>query len=214
MKKSTKTQQFGANTLEALRSIPSGVVESAVKDVAQETVKGLWEQLLGAGEYAKSPKKHAGDLSEGQELNLQLFQQETVQKTTHMTERIAAIDYHREIVEGGKREEAKLSYALETKVEEIIIELKQLVNSSQELAVTYKEIAVDQRMQNPGKYHIAFFELMLKVVREARQKIEDSGAWLQAMKSKKGQKSYWNMFETHGTSFGLSNERVVATQSG
>lgn len=212
--KQKNVQYVDANPIEALRSISSGVIQSAAKDLGQESMKSLWEQFLGAGEYKKSPKNRGGDLVEGQELQLQTLQTESVQKTTHMTERIAAIDYHREIVDAGKNQEKRFSFALETKVQEIIIELKQLVNSSQELAVTYKEVATEQRMEKPGTYHMAFFELMLKVVKEARQKVEDSGAWLAAMKSKKGQRNYWNMFKKHKDSFSLSNERVVATQTG
>jgi hypothetical protein len=44
--------------------------------------------------------------------------------------------------------------------------------------------------------------------------VEDSGAWLSAMSGKKGKKTYWSEFKKHGTSFGMSNERSVATQTG
>jgi hypothetical protein len=55
---------------------------------------------------------------------------------------------------------------------------------------------------------------MLTVIRGARMKVEDSGAWLSTMQGKKGKKNYWAMFKKHGTSFGMSNERQVATQTG
>src|SRR3989344_5698474 len=72
----------------------------------------------------------------------------------------------------------------------------------------------EQQIVNPGKYHVSFFEWVLLLVRQARMKVEDSSAWLGAFKSKKAKKQYWSMFKKHGTTFGLSNERVVSTQTG
>ena len=59
-----------------------------------------------------------------------------------------------------------------------------------------------------------FFEWMLAVIRAAREKVEDSNAWLGTVKGKGAQRNYWNMFKKHGTTFGLSGERAVATQVG
>jgi hypothetical protein len=82
------------------------------------------------------------------------------------------------------------------------------------LQIEFKEVAIEQRIVNPGKYHTSFFEWVLSAIRIARMKVEDSGAWLSASKGKKAKKDYWQMFKKHGTTFGLSNERVVATQTG
>ncbi|HLD02068.1 MAG TPA: DUF5660 family protein, partial [Patescibacteria group bacterium] len=59
-----------------------------------------------------------------------------------------------------------------------------------------------------------FFEWMLSVIRIARMKVEDSGAWMAALSSKKKGKGYWQMFKKHGTTFGMSHERNVSTQTG
>ena len=46
------------------------------------------------------------------------------------------------------------------------------------------------------------------------KKVEDSGAWLGKVQGKGAKKGYWGMFKQHGTTFGLSGERSVATQVG
>jgi hypothetical protein len=46
-------------------------------------------------------------------------------------------------------------------------------------------------------------------------KIEDGRAWLETFaKRKKKKLGYWKMYKKHGTTFGLSHERTIATQTG
>ncbi len=86
---------------------------------------------------------------------------------------------------------------------------------SQELEITYKDMAIEQRIVKPGKYHLNFFQFVLSMVRSARMKIEESSAWLSVAKGKNGKKqNYWQMFKKHGTTFGMSSERAIATQAG
>ena len=77
-----------------------------------------------------------------------------------------------------------------------------------------KEVAVEQHAVTPGKYHKSFFSWLLSIIRNARMKVEDSGAWLAAMHSKKKSREYGAMAKKHGTTFTLNNERNVATQVG
>src|SRR5205807_1175361 len=114
------------------------------------------------------------------------------------------------ILHTESRKSSEESHELQVTIEQILIELKQLMAGSKELQITYKELAVEQRMEKPGKYHINFFAWMLQMVQRARMQIEDSAAWLGAMKSKRGENGYWKQFEKKGTTFGLSNERSVA----
>src|SRR3989338_3918607 len=93
-------------------------------------------------------------------------------------------------------------------------EIKKLADSSTELQMQFKEVAVEQYATKPGKYHKNFFSWLLSIIRNARMKVEDSGAWLAAMHSKKKSREYGAMAKKHGTSFTLNNERTVATQVG
>lgn len=208
-KQQNKTKQYvNQNTLESLTSVSKGVAGALnPKDFG----KGLWEQVLNMGNEKRQGAKSKGELKEGQELDISsLSQREKAQKL----EIEPGIDYRREILRGEERINKEQTHELSVKIQEIILELKQLMNVSQELKVEFKEIAVEPRIANPGKYHVSFFEWVLLIVKQARMKVEDSAAWLGAFKSKKAKKQYWSMFKKHGTTFGLSNERVVATQTG
>lgn len=130
----------------------------------------------------------------------------------------AAIRYHEQFQDKviKSREQASRSemHQMHQNVEQIKVELSKLIASSQVLKMEFAEVGVDQTTQNIGTYHLNLFEWMLAVIRAARQKVEDSNAWLGTVKGKGAKKGYWGMFKKHGTTFGLSGERAVATQVG
>jgi hypothetical protein len=100
------------------------------------------------------------------------------------------------------------------KLQQIMAELQRLISSSKELKLEFADVNVDAPPPQAGEYHLNFFDWLLLTIRTAREKVEDSGAWLNAVKGKNKKKGYWGMFKKHGTSFGLSNERSIATQAG
>lgn len=208
--KSKPKQYVDQNPIEAIRDLGRGVVQSAATDLGKGVVNEMWNQLLGVSK--EKAKKPSGELHEGEELELALVSQNTQKETAQYVE--PGIEYKREVIHAEKRILGENQQELSVKVEEILIELKKLTKTSQELAVEFKEVSVEQAPNKPGKYHLAFFEWLLTLVKVARLKVEDSASWLTLFKSKKKQKGYWNMFKKHGTTFGLSNERVVATQVG
>lgn len=205
--KKKQTNYADKNPLEVLKGMGTGVLDSAVNDLAKQGVSDLWEQLLGGSSEDKS--HNAGDLEEGQEIDLKKHGKS--EKREHAA---PAMNYHHEIVETEKRASRENQQSIHSKIQEILVELKKISETSTEIAMEFKEVTVEQRIEKPGEYHVSFFQWMLSVIKAARVRIEDSGAWLNTMKSKKGQKNYWAMFKKHGTSFGLSNERVVSTQVG
>lgn len=191
-----KRQFVKDNSIEALLNIGSAMVDQ---------IKGDYNEQ----------KSQGGDLTEGQEIELKKSPaSENREKARQMPDIDPGIDYKREILRGERAIIQENSREIEVKIQEIIIELKRLTQTSTVLQAEFKEVTVEQRIEKPGKYHLSFFEWVLIMVRAARVKVEDSGAWLEMFKSKKAQKQYWNMFKKHGTTFGLSNERVVATQTG
>lgn len=199
-----KQQYINHNIIESSRNIGSGVVSDMLSQVFDSTVD------------EKSQRQEVGgDLVEGREVTLsRLAQKQKVSEEKFPALNIEpGIDYRREIIHGERKILQRQTQEIAAKIQEIIIELKRLTTSSKELQVQFKEVSVAQ-VPNPGKYHQTFFEWMLIVIKQARMKVEDSGAWLAAAKSKNAKKQYWSMFKKHGTSFGLSNERVVATQTG
>jgi len=219
--KTTKTQlrNFDKNFIEAGRDITNGVVDSVKKDLLQQGVNTAWKRFLGdfsdmnskdTQNGVKEGPVASGDLREGEELDL-------VIKTewAKVEPALNYMDSYRNDVlhfeERGTREENR---ELKAKIEEIKTELIKLSESSSELEVEFKDIAIQTLPQNPGKYHLNFFEWVLVTIRNARMRIEDSAAWVSVVSGKKNKKNYWNLAKQHGTSFSLSGERVVAQQTG
>jgi hypothetical protein len=201
------------NPLEAFdepTGIVKGVADSLKKDViGMESARQMWKQLLVDEEKASTHKEV--EMHEGEEVDL-MGHGEKKDNHGHVE---AGIDYHREITHFAERAHHHENTELEQKVQEIVNELQRLVDSSSTLIqAEYQDIAVMQAPSEVGKYHVNFFDWMLSVIQNARMKVEDSGAWLTAMQSKKGKKNYWAMFKKHGTTFGMSNERQVSTQTG
>ncbi len=199
------------NPIEAIRDIGASVVESAKNDLARGLVTDLWDQMLGT-EIGKenTTRQTSGDLKEGQEITLK----KQPKKEDKKPQIEAGWDYTGEIIHAEKRISQTENRELSARVSEIMIELKKLTSSSKELEAVFREITVEQKPVNPGKYHLNFFEWMLSTIRSARMKIEDSKNWASVFASKKGKKEYWSLFKKHGTSFGLSGERTAATQTG
>lgn len=210
-KQKTKTKQYvDQNPIEAIRDLGRGAVQSAATDLGKGVVNEMWNQLLGVSK--EKAKKPSGELHEGEEVDLtKLLAQKEETSQTYVE---PGIDYKREVIHAEKRILGENQQELSVKVEEILIELKKLTKTSQELAVEFKEVTVEQAPAKPGKYHLAFFEWLLTLVKVARLKVEDSASWLSLFKSKKKQKGYWNMFKKHGTTFGMSSERGIATAAG
>ncbi len=211
-------QYVEKNPIEELLSIGTGAV-SSVADTGRKIADiDKWDEVLGFTDPKEKQKQQvAGELTEGQILDLRKIHkqdQEEAAKAEKNSDIEPGIDYRREIVHAGERLASQENREMEAQLREIMAEIKKLADSSNELRIQFKEVAVEQRAEKPGKYHKNFFEWLLSVVRIARMKVEDSGAWLAAMHSKKKSRQYGAMAKKHGTTFTLNNERTVATQVG
>ncbi|MBF8249658.1 MAG: hypothetical protein HW400_259 [Candidatus Levybacteria bacterium] len=185
------------------------------KNAIEQLLGGGFDQILGTSDSGEKQKKNQETvLFEGQEISLTDLQEIKSEEKEAKREIEAGIDYVREIVHMGEKTINRENREIEAQLQEIMAEIKKLADSSKELQMQFKEIAVEQHVATPGKYHKSFFSWLLSVVRSARMKVEDSGAWLTAMHSKKKSREYGAMSKKHGTSFTLNNERTVATQVG
>lgn len=198
-KKKKNKSFFDDNPIEAVR-------DYGFFDQVKPSSNDFFDQLFGRNAY--KAEKHHGELSEGEEFDVSALEGQK----KHDVE--PGIDYRREILHSESIAATKESREMEQKISEIVAELRQLISASAELQTQFKHVAVEQRIEKPGKYHLNFFEWMLIVIKTARMRVEDSQNWLSMFASKKKQKGYWQQFKKHGTTFGLSNERVVATQTG
>lgn len=198
LKKKKPAHHVETNPIEALTDIGSGVSDAFKKDLVQRGAKDVMTQVVGI----------SMDLKEGEEM---VIGEPKAEKPLHKE---AALEYHREIKKVSEISAHKAGNEIDAKLEQILLELDKLIDSSSELEQRFEVLAVSEKPVEPGTYHLNFFDWMLSVISSTRQQIEDSSAWLGAVSSKKSKKSYWSMFKKHGTSFGMSNERQVATQSG
>ncbi|MCL6096574.1 MAG: DUF5660 domain-containing protein [Patescibacteria group bacterium] len=196
-------------------SVKDDVVKGVVGDILEQTLS--WDKMLGTDVAERGKGETSGDLVQGQEISLNKKRSDQKTEKPHEERKPhieAGWDYAGEIIRSEQRFAQAENRELSAKVSEIIIELKKLAKSSKELEVTFREITVEQKPVNPGKYHLNFFTWMLATIRSARMRVEDSKNWASLFASKKTKREYWGLFKKHGTSFGLSGERVVATQTG
>jgi hypothetical protein len=194
------------------------------KTKAKQQVENPIEKLFGVNfgsnldeflglKSSEGKKSHSGDLFEGEELDLKKFQQSNKKEETSKSVE-PGINYSREIVQAEEITIRRENRETEIQLREIMVEIKKLADSSKALQMQFKEIAVEQHVAKPGKYHKTFFAWLFSIVRAARMKVEDSNAWLTVLQSKKKSREYGAMAKKHGTSFSLSNERNVATSVG
>lgn len=198
----TIKQYIDQNPIEAIRSIGGGVVRSVKDDVMADSVDTFWEQFLGR----EKKEQLSGDLTEGVEIDLR--------ETKVEIPKIPGIDYHREVRTAEVKVIRENEAELRERIAHIQLELKKLIQSSRELQVVFKQVTVETVPAKPGTYHQNFFEWLLSIIKQARFKVDESKSWLTTFYAKRAKRQYWAMFKKHGTTFGLSHERVVATQTG
>lgn len=211
-KKKKKSQQIDVNPIESIRDFGGQVNETVKQDVAQKGAEDFWKQILGKHEQQAQRVEY--DLIEGEEMVISQQNQDSEATTVRKLEADPAINYHREIRYSSERGSSRENQELNAKIEQILFELDQLIDSSSELEARFEQLAVQTKPVEPGTYHLNFFDWVINLIQSTRQQIEDSGSWLQAMSGKRQKQDYWSMFKKHGTSFGMSGERMVATQTG
>lgn len=199
-------QYISENPLEALAAIGGDVVKSIKQDVGKDSVYDAWDQFLGVPGAQRS--ENGGEMAAGQEIDLETLKGKVVEVTED------ARDYVREVVHAGEKRVGQDSREIQVKIQEILIEIKQLVNSSTELKEKVEILTVEQIAEAPGTYHLNFFEQILEWLRDARMNVEDSLAWFHALRSKKAARQYGVLAKKHGASFMLSHERAAVTQTG
>ena len=90
-----------------------------------------------------------------------------------------------------------------------------LENSEKALSGEIAKIKVAQIPNEGGIYYIRFFEWMIGLVKQLRMKVDEGRVWLQTFNQKKKKRlGYWKMYKKHGTTFGMSHERGLSTQTG
>lgn len=192
-------QYINQTPFESLMDIVTEAKKSTIDDLGRKPITDARDQMFGF---------NSGELSAGQELDLSNIKKE-VRKVTEQGE-----DFIREIIHAGKKADSENSREIQVKVQEILIEIKQLAKSTKQVQAEVEVISSEQTTQNAGVYHVSFLEQMLSFLRDARSNVEDSLAWFKALRSKKAARQYGVLAKKHGAQFMLSSERAAVTQTG
>jgi hypothetical protein len=178
------------SVLESLRTLGSGVGKTVAKDVTGHIASDALASLLG------------------QTQNQDEFRPNR------------AMDFQQEHDFGRKPEvQSRASYVapeeahLKEQIESIRTELKALAASIKSLNTDIQR-SITEAPVDPGIYHKNFFERLRSILILLREQVDDSRTWMSLYNNRKQKCGYWGMYKKHGTTFGLSNERTIATQAG
>lgn len=204
MPKNQKTSRYfptSDNPLEAIRDLGGSIGKQGIQ-AGKDIARGILESPFGntkfqGGSYDPETESFAPSEGRGEE------------ERKFRTERLRYIQKKQEFTLYSKEQAST-----QRKINELLFEIKKLAQDTSILTVETQSLVVEQRVVNPGAYHLNFLTFVISLIKEARQKINESRFWLMAIKSKKEKRQYWAMFKKHGTQFALSGERVVATQAG
>jgi hypothetical protein len=190
-----------ASVLEQMRDIGGSVTQSFSKDLVGGVVKDALTEIFSA-----KPVANQKDLMPGEEI---FFPKEAIKEATVS---LQPNPITRPETTLPSNEEITLAREIETVRYELKIALKELKSLTS--TVDDIEDAVSQTPVKVGKYHRSFFNRLRQILKLFRQQISESRTWLDETFAKKRKRQFWAMFKKHGTSYGLSSERVVAASPG
>lgn len=197
--------------IEQLRDMGRGISKNVTQDLVGGVATDALSSLFG------TPKK--GTLRPGEPVNLRSPQPADDEAAPQSfpeffnpfkrREQAPKVTVNNEALNLLRQKEAEVTQ----KIEEIRLELKALIAT---LKTVDKQVekAIDEQLVDPGLYHINFLDRLKTILKLMRQSLSESSSWLSVMRSRKKEKRYWTQYKKKGTTFGLSNERVVSTQVG
>lgn len=115
----------------------------------------------------------------------------------------------------AKKEQESLQKETQMVLQKLKEQIVLLEKSERNLSADLAKVKVEHVPAKTGIYYIRFLEWLLTVVQQLRMKVDQGRAWLETFNQRKKKKmGYWQKYKKHGTTFGLSHERSLATQTG
>lgn len=179
--------------LEAIRDLSGGVGKTVTKDVAGKVASDALASLLGA------PLKQ-GEIKQNESIDFPVERQPRPQMRRPEIQPAQKVIFH---------EDPQIKQQLDAVRAELTALSKSIKMLTSDIQKAVSEVPV-----MPGVYHVTFYEQLRAVLQILREQVDDSRSWLTMHQSRKKKMGYWGMFKKHGTSFGLSNERSLATSAG
>lgn len=159
------------------------------------------------------------ELKSGEETSLAKMSDKYAEKASGAKEQVKQssrefFEYADKVIKTESRSDREDTLQIKQQIEVILVELKKLKDSSEELATVFRDVVIDEVPEKPGAYHLTFFEGFLKLVIKMRSKVEDGVIFAKLFKSRKKEKGYAAMAKKGGTSYTLHHDRTPATQTG
>ena len=183
-KKRPNPYVVGDNVLETVRSL-GGTVTKTTKDAATQIAYDALQDIINGRTTERVP----------------------MEPREYIQPRISNKELIQPIIQ---KDIAETKQKLESIRQELHALSKSIRGLQQEIQTAVLEMPVD-----PGVYHLNFFEQLKMLLKGIRERVDDSQVWLSAWNANaKKKRGYWGMYKKHGTTFGLSSERTLATQAG
>lgn len=197
-KKSSLTSD---SLFEQLRGLSSGAQKSVKNDVVKGGAQAAWKQFWGV--ETESISQESSEIGASYE---KMTAPEEVERKGPPKRGAYEIRQEITVFSGEERQTMQEIQLIRS---ELLAIVKTMKDIDVEVEKAIKEVPV-----KPGVYHVRYLERIRKILKLIREKLENSKLWLQTSNSKRKAKGYWGMYKKKGTSFGLSSERVVSTQTG
>jgi hypothetical protein len=194
-KKRPNPYVVGDNVLETVRSLGATVTKTA-QDSATQIAADALQDIISGRPAQKQPQERtytheAGSMEPRERIQPRISNKELIQPLI-------------------QKDIAETKQKLEAIRQELQALSKSIRGLQQEIQTAVMEMPVD-----PGVYHLNFFEQLKMLLKGIRERVDDSRVWLSAWNTNvKKKRGYWGMYKKHGTTFGLSSERTLATQAG
>jgi hypothetical protein len=191
--KKSQNKHNNATVLESLRDIGGGVGKTIAKDVAGKVAQDAFSSLFGS-----IPRSGEFDKQRRVEFPHEQHAFSSNNKAPELN--------HRAMLNADQTH-------VKQKLEAVRAELKALSRSIKQFSVEVDKAIQDEPVE-PGIYHVNFYQRLRSLLMLLREQIDDSRSWLMVSAGRKKKKQYWGLYKKHGTKFGLSSERTMATQTG
>jgi hypothetical protein len=186
----------GDNVLETVKSLGGGVAKTAQDSAVQIASSALQDIINGRSSKQTTPSEQTHSHE-----RFPINQQERIQPHVSNKEIIQPLI---------QKDIAETKQKLEAVRQELQALSKSIRGLSSDIQAAIMEMPVE-----PGVYHINFFDQLKIMLTHLREQVDDSRTWLSAWSANaKKKRGYWGMYKKHGTTFGLSSERTLATQAG
>lgn len=169
----------------------------ALKDIALKTTEVLTHEVF----HAPETKKVSGELRAGESVSF--------------TNKEAAkqVAFERYLLQEEKMVFEEKTNQLRLELQAIMQEVQYMAKATANLGLEVKTAAF-QAPNNPGKYHLVFFEKILETIRSFRKKIENAGVWLAGVNKRSQKKGFWNQYKQQKSSFLLNPESYNSRSAG